>query len=375
MIKVLHLITDLSTGGAELMLFKLLTRMDSSRFNNLVVSMTDKGTVGSRLEALGIRVFTLGMRRGIPGPLALWRLCRLLKRERPDILQSWLYHADLMGLLAGRLVGGQATVWNLRCSYWDMRQYPKLTTAVVRFLTTMSSWPEAIVVNSKAGRRLHEELGYVARQWELIPNGFDLKDFHPDPQARIRFRQELGLPPTALLIGLVARFDPTKDHRTFLKACHLLLKNYGAVRFILVGAGVVSTNYALTSPITALGIEKYVHLLGERRDIATITAALDIACSSSSGEGFSNVIGEAMACGVPCVVTDVGDSAWIVGNTGKVVPSQNPASLAQGLAGLIELGEKGRERLGLAARQRIEEHFGLESVVGRYQNLYERLSG
>ena len=370
MIRITHLITDLEIGGAEMMLYKLLSHMDRSRFRNLVVSMTEKGPLSSKIKELGIPVFTLGMKFGVPNPLGLCRLLRLLLKQRPVILQTWLYHADFLGLLAGKIARLPRIIWNVRCSDMDMRHYSKFSTLVIRALAALSPIPEAVIVNSEAGCEFHERLKYRPRQWVLIHNGFDLDRFSPNSGARTKFRQELRLPRDSILIGLIARLDPMKDHVTFLKAAYLLLKNDSRVHFVLVGSEVSWENLELLAGIRSAGSGKHFHLLGEREDVPRIMAALDIATSSSTSEGFPNTIGEAMACEVPCVVTDVGDSAFLVSDTGKVVPPMNPEALAEGWQQMIELGEMGRRQLGAAARQRIKEHFNLSAIVERYEKFY-----
>lgn len=374
MIKLVHLITDLSIGGAEMMLYKLLGGMDRSRFHNVVVSMTGPGVLEERIRALGVPVLSLGMRPGAPDPPGFFRLIRFLGKDRPQILQTWLYHADLLGLLAGKCARVPAVVWNVRCSDVDLGKYSKLTAGVIRVLAALSPYPDVLVVNSEAGRRLHETLGYHPRRWDLIPNGFDLEVFHPDAAARPRFRAELGLASDALLIGLIARFDPMKDHDNFLQAAQCLLRRRAGVHFILAGRSVEPANTALAAAVRARGLEANVHLLGERRDMAYIMAALDILSSSSYGEGFPNVLGEAMASGVPCVATDVGDCARVVGDTGRVVPPKDPSALAEAWHELIEAGPMVRGRLGLSARDRIAAYFSLPVITTRYEALYERLA-
>lgn len=375
-IQILHLITDLNSGGAEMMLYKLLSNMNYSLFSNVVVSMTDKGFVGERIEALGIPVHALYMRRGVPDPLGMGKLLRLLKEQRPHILQTWLYHADLLGLIAGKLARVPVVAWNLRCSNMDMSQYSKMSASVVKLLAKLSSFPHAIIVNSEAGKKYHESIGYSSKRWQIIPNGFDLETFHPDPEARIKLRNELGLGSDAILIGLIARFDPMKDHKNFLHAAGLLLKKYPKkddIHFILVGRNIDPNNSDLTNTISDLELNNQMHLLGERNDTPFVTAALDIACSSSYGEGFPNTIGEAMACGLPCVVTDAGDSALVVGETGKVVQTKNPQAFADALFELISMGGETRKELGKSARQRIADYFSLDSIVHMYENLYREI--
>jgi glycosyltransferase involved in cell wall biosynthesis len=368
--RITHLITDLDSGGTEIMLYRLLSHMHHSSFQSSVVSMTDDGALGHKIQALGVPVFTLGMRHGVPNPLGLSRLLRLLRQQRPALLQTWLYHADLLGLLAGKLARVPAIVWNLRCSDMDMQHYSWTSTLVLRVLAALAVVPQAVLVNSEAGRQWHEKLGYNPRSWVHIPNGFDLSRFCPDEKARSRFRQSLALSSDSILIGLIARLDPMKDHSTFFKAAHLLLKNDSRVHFALVGSEISWENLQLSARTQSAEPDKHFHLLGEREDVPRIMAALDIATSSSSSEGFPNTIGEAMACEVPCVVTDVGDSAFLVSDTGKVVPPMDPEALAEGWQQMIELGEMGRRRLGAAARQRIKEHFNISAIVERYEKFY-----
>ena len=370
-----HLITGLGWGGAESMLCKLLSRIDRTRFSCSVISMVDGGGVAGLIESLDIPVKSLGLRRGEPNPLGLFRLMRLLRQERPCILQSWLYHADLAGILAGRICRVPAIAWNIRCSNLDRSHTPWLSRAVVRVLSRLSRAPEVVVVNSEVGKTFHASMGYRPRRWHLIPNGFDVKHFRPDPDARASVRQELGFAPDSRLVGLVARFHPMKDHQTFLRAAALLHERKSRANFVLVGRNVDYRNDTLVRMVRALGLTDSVRLLGERSDIQRIMAALDLfSLPSAFGEGWPNVIGEAMASGVPCVVTDVGDAAQIVGETGRVVPPRSPEVLAAAWHEILSLGADERARLSAAARARIEAHFSLPEIVAQYENLYEELA-
>lgn len=371
MITVLHLITGLSAHGAETMLYKLVARSDRGRFRHVVVSLTNVGTLGERLTALGVPLYTLGMRRGLPNPAAALRFLTLLRRVSPDVVQTWLYHADLLGLLSLLVRRGRVpVVWNIRSSY-----HPGLKSAVAKLCARLSALPTVVVVNSEAGRAIHADLGYHPRRWELIPNGFDLQTLAPDAAARESVRRELGLPGDARLIGLVARLDPQKDHRTFVQAAGILSRRRPEVHFLLVGQGITLKNTTLRQIIEAEGLLGKVHLLGERQDIHRLNAALDIASLSSVyGEGFPNVVGEAMACGVPCVVTDVGDSATIVGDTGRVVPLRDPHALAAAWQELLELGAEEGLALQRRARERIETFFSLDRIVRQYEEMYARLA-
>jgi len=357
------------------MLYKLVSRLDRQIFQNMVISLQDQGVMGGRISDLGIPVYALGMQPGRPNPLPFLRLVSLLRRQRPQILQTWLYHADLVGLLAGRLAGVPAIVWNLRCSEMQPADFSRGLSLITWMLARLSPWPQAILANSLAGRRDHERLGYRQPRWAIIPNGFDVDLFHPCTHDCADSRRDLGLPGTVPLIGLVARFHPMKDHANFLAAAAHLHKLRPEVNFVLVGQGVDTANIDLLNQINAMGLADCVHLMGERRDIAAITQILDLATSASAyGEGFPNAIGEAMACGVPCVVTAVGDSAYLVGETGEVVPPRDPAALAAAWQKILSLSDAKRQTLGRLARQRIVAHFSLDQVVRQYERFYLELA-
>jgi glycosyltransferase involved in cell wall biosynthesis len=370
MIRLVHVISDLDAGGAEVMLAKLVGAMDRSRFENVVVSLTDRGDVGGAIEAAGIPVLGLGMRRGGAALGALPRLIGMLRASRPALVQSWLYHADLAALLATRLAGRPPIVWNVRCSDMDLRRYARRTRFIVAALARCSRVPAAVVVNSRSGQAQHERLGYRPRRWVLIPNGFDLERFRPEPTAGPKLRGELGLPDDAVVIALVARVDPMKDHEGFLAAARRVTAARASARFVLVGRG----TEALAPRIDALGLRETVLTLGYRDDTDRLLPGADVACLSSTwGEGFPNVLGEAMACGVPCVTTDVGDAGAIVGDTGLVVPPGDPDALARALTALIDRGPAARAALGGAARARVAARYALPAIVLQYQALYTSL--
>ena len=370
MTTIVHLITGLEIGGAERMLTRLAAGSDRERFTTLVVSMTDAGKMGPLLIGAGIAVEALGMRRGLADPSGLARLLKILRRERPQVLQTWLYHADLLGLTARWLGQAPGLVWNVRCSEFVGSKAVRLA------LSRLSSMPDAVIVNSLAGQRFHQSLGYRPKRWEHIPNGIDTSELRPDEAARRRLRAALGIEEDMIAIGLPARYHPMKDHTTFLAAAAKLAQRRPEVVFALVGAGIEPGNRELTEAIAAHGLEHRVRLLGERQDMRAVYPGFDIAASSSAfGEGWPNVIGEAMSCGVPCVATDSGDSADILGPTGLVVPPRNPPALAAAWERLAALGPDERRRLGAEARERIVRHYDLAAVIGCYEALYDEISG
>jgi len=355
------------------MLVRLLSKMNGERFSNIAISVTDEGRLGRPLRDLGVPVHALEMRRGTLDPAGLWRLTRLLRQERPDLVQTWLYHSDLLGLIASRLTGVPRLAWNIRCSETDERYRTGLRGVLVRILSRLSAWPDVVIANSSAGVASHRRIGYHPRRWEMIPNGIDVDCFHEDAEARIDVRRELGLDQDCILVGLVARFDPLKDHPTFLRAAARLVQNGNDVRFVLIGAGMDSQNQELTQLIDTMGLAGRVFLLGERNDIPRLDAALDIGVCSSTGEGFPNMIAETMACGVPCVTTDVGDAAELVGASGISVPARDPDAMAAAFRELLDAGVEGRRQRGEAARRQIAGHFDLATMVSRYEALYTEL--
>ncbi len=371
---IAHLITDLNTGGAERMLEKLVSRMDRNRFRSIVVSMTDIGPIGENIIAEKIPVFNLRMISGRANLIGTARYFRFLWRAPVDIIQSWLYHADLLGLLIGKLARVKRVVWGIRCSDMDFKNYRTLTNMTVKLNSKLSFMTDAIVVNSMIGQKVHREMGYREEKMFFIPNGFDTEKYRPDNSARKRLRDQLGLQNDAILIGIVARWDPMKDQMNFLKAASLLAEKLDSVHFVMVGLGIDSSNKRIMSFMNNRSLKDRIHLLGLRNDVSRVMAALDVLSSSSAyGEGFSNTLGEAMACGIPCVATDVGDSARIVGETGLVVPPKNPEALANAWKRLIDIGQEGRRGLGISARKRIQEHFEISKVVKQYEGLYTSL--
>ena len=373
--KILHVITDLDTGGAEMMLLKLLSRLDPEKFAPHVVSLLRPGPVAERIKKLGVGVSDLGLSRGLPTPGAFLRLSKIIKDFNPDIVQTWMYHADLIGFLAAKLARTGKVIWNIRCSNMELADYRPLTRWTLTINTRLSRFPACVVTNSYQAKEYHLGLGYRPRRFEVIPNGFDLDAFRPDESAGADLRRELNIPDNAPLIGLAARFDPMKGHDTFTEAAGLLLKTRPDVHFVLCGSGITKHNQALAEAARRAGLEKNAHLLGPRPDMPRIMAALNVATLSSSyGEGFPNVLGEAMACGTPCVVTDVGDSARIVGDTGLVAAPRDPQALARAWKRMLDMPEEERTALGRAARDRIRGHYSLETVTKRYAKLYEEIA-
>ena len=358
------------------MLLRLLSRLDRQRFLPSVISLLQLGPVGEKIEQLGISVRSLGMQPGIPNLVSIWRLVCWLRHDRPQVMQTWMYHADLLGSVAARLAGHIPIAWGVRHSDPLTQGYGPLTVPTVKLCARLSRWiPKRIVCCSEASRQAHVAFGYAVDKMLVIPNGVDLAALRPDPEARRVTRQALAIPTEAPVIGLVGRFHPQKDHQNFVCAAKLLVSVQPSVYFVLCGEGVTWDNRELVAWIDHAGIRANCRLLGRREDVPQLMASFDLATSSSCfGESFANVVSEAMSCGVPCVVTDVGDSAHIVGQTGIVVPPRDAAALARAWERMLDLGREQLVQTGLQARQRIQDHFDLPNIVDRYQAMFEELT-
>src|SRR5262245_6418080 len=371
--KVVFIITSLAKGGAQMMLLKLLQRLDS-RFSPHVISLTTLGDIGPQIANLGIPVEAINM-SAASTPAAFIRLIRRLRALRPQVVHTWLYRADLIGGLAARAAGTPVVAWTIRHGNLDADKNKRSTLAVVWLCARLSSWvPTSILSCSENARRVHIKRGYRADKIKVVPNGFDLASFRPDPAARDSVRAELNLEPQTPLIGWIGRFHPQKNLEGFFDAAALLHRRLPQVHFLLAGEGLEAANLVISRTIKRSGLEQAVHLLGVRSDMPRLMAAIDVLASSSSGEAFSNVLGEAMSCAVPCAVTDVGDSALIVGDTGPVVAPNDMRSLAVELEGLLRLSPQERVALGERARERVAQHFELGNVVKQFERFYDRLA-
>lgn len=372
-LRILFVINDIDIGGAERMLLKVTSQLAPSH-DLTVASLTQRGALASEFEQVGADVIALGMRGPLSLPGAVARLAREVRARRPQLMSTWMYHADLVGGLAARLAGLPAVAWNIRHGDLSPAHTSLATRAVVRTNALLSSMlPKKILCCSETARRTHVEFGYREERFHLIPNGFDLQKFRPSSEARTSVRQELGLRDDDLLIGLVARWHPHKDQPGFIRAAATLGRQHGNAHFVLVGDDCNTDNPELVRLIAEAELGGKIHLLGRRNDIPRLTAALDIATSSSIGEGFSNTLGEAMACAVPCVATDVGDSAYIVGTTGKIVPPSDPPALAQAWAELVTAPDTVRRELGERARERVSQKFELGVVARQYEAAFREI--
>jgi len=384
-VKALFIVTGLASGGAESMMTEVILRGKREGHESMVISLTGDHPLGARLREAGIAVHALNLSLRFPNPFVVFRIARLMRDFQPDLTQTWMYHADLLGSLASVLPGARPSVriaggvhpkapllWAIHHSAADPETFAPRTRLVLRLNAILSRWlPDRIICCAESARETHVTAGYRADKMIVIFNGVDTARFQPNPAAREDVRRELRLDPKVFLVGLFARFHPTKDHATFIQAASIFHRDNPDAHFLLTGSGVTDGNPALTKALDEAGIRSQCHLLGQRSDIPRLLPALDALVSSSRSEAFPLIIVEAMASGVPCVVTDVGDSALIVGETGEVVRPGNPPEMA---AALQTLRASRLDELGKLARKRVESLYNLDLAAARYWNTYGELS-
>jgi glycosyltransferase involved in cell wall biosynthesis len=360
---VLHVIPGLHTGGAEHRLAALVTAKRKQPFSQIIVDLKGgargDSTLADGVRAAGIAVHHFGGQMALDFPFILFRLRNLIRQVRPIAIQSWLYYADLASLWALELSGQRDTTrlyWGIRNSDMKRRHYRRALGWTVNACAKRSARPDAVVANSFAGRDVHRALGFVPRTFPVIPNGIDTKRFRPHQSTRARIRAQLGVPDGKMVVIHVARVDPMKDHTSLVVVAEALPD----IQFIMAGSG--------TGKIDA---PPNLKALGHRHDIPDLYAAADLLLSTSTfGEGFPNAIAEAMACGVPVVATDVGDSRRIVSDTGVIVSPRDVTAMVAAITEIRTEPEPKRNARASAARKRIEDHYSLARMVGAFDALH-----
>lgn len=370
--KVVHVISGLKDGGAEAVLYRLCSR-DASSNHHVVVSLAGMGRYGHRLVESNVTVKTLGMTPGRFSLRAFWRLFLLLRKENPNVVQTWMYHADLIGGVAARLAGFKNLVWGVHHSTLEVGSSKRIIIWIARLAGQLSWLPAKIIVCSQRAMVVHESLGYPAARMRFVPNGYDLTAFCRQPEAGQALKATLGLSADVPLIGTVGRYNPQKDHANLLRALAILKQRNTAFTCILVGTDMTPDNHELVALIKQLDLADCVYLLGVRQDIPVVMSALDLHVLSSSSEAFPNVVAEAMACETPNVVTDVGDAAYIVGETGWVVPPKDAQALAAAIeSALAEQSQPSWPERGAAARRRVANNFSIDQMVNAYHQVWNQ---
>lgn len=373
--KLLHVITGLGSGGAEAVMSRVIAGATDDE--HVVVSLTGGDVYADVLQARHVPVHVLDMRRGRISPSAMKRLRAIVRETKPDVVQTWMYHADLLGGIAARRAGARNVVWGVHHS--SLAADTSLSTRLVaRACAALSRVvPRRIICCSVPARDVHAGIGYARDKMVVISNGVDLDAFAPDPAAGGRIRRELGIPAAARVCGMVARWHPLKDHPTLLAALAPLRESPVDWRAILAGPGMTTANAELMAHVRRHRLEDRVLCVGPRGDVPGIMNALDLHVLSSAGEAFGNVTVEAMACGTPAVVTDVGAGAFVVGSTGWVVPARNPGLLQAAIAGAFAQMADATdwERRRDAARGRAVAEFGADRMVREYQRVWRGAAG
>lgn len=371
-VHVLHLIPTLERAGAENALARLVRHSDPTRVRHTIVSLTSRGPLAEPVEAAGATVLALNCRGYASTLAALPRLVGHVRAAGPDVIQGWMTHANILAWVA-RALGAPAArlAWNLRAPGRGLIHESALTRALTRAAALASRRVDLMIANSSAAMKDFLGFGYAPREHAVVPNGFDLEAFRPDAAERDRARAALGLSPDAVAFGLVGRFHPVKGHKLFVEAAAEIARSRPRAAFVLVGAGTADSP-ELDALLARHGVAGRFHRLGERSDVAQVMQALDVVCAPSFYEGFPNVVGEAMASGLPCITTDVSDVRDILGDAGLIVPVGDTAALSAAMASLAD-DDRVRRRMGDAARGRVEERYSIGLVADRYQQLYAAL--
>lgn len=372
MLKITHVIIGLDVGGAERSLQKLIK--GSKLCHHSVISLTSIGRVGQELLADGINVKALGLRK-INIFLVSYRLFKIIRSHPPQVLQTWMYHADLIGGLIAWFAGCKNIIWNIRNTQYTLRYFSK-KSLLIRLSAILSYIvPKAIVSCSWAGKEFHEKLGYNRKKITVITNGFEeslnkSNAIKYEDEVFFSDAQEKNYP----IIGVAGRFDLLKGYDIFFDAISQLLETNKKFKVVMIGKGLTWDNKSFASLIPEQMTKNELFLTGELDNIAPLLSKCDFLCLPSRAEGFPNVVGEAMMLELPCVVTNVGDAAHIVGDTGYVVNPENSADLADGLSKMMEIDANQRIAMGRLAKHRIVENFNNRFIVRDYENLYLRLS-
>jgi glycosyltransferase involved in cell wall biosynthesis len=370
--KIIHIITSLNIGGAEQVLKQFLLSAPDAQRNTLVISLKNLGKIGEELQSRGFEVVALNMRSFLAFPVGFFRLYRLIRHYRPDIVQTWLYHADLIGGVVAKFAGVKNIVWGIHTV--ELREKAYFTEVIRKLLAWFSySIPSKIICVAEASRKKHIALGYDASKMVVIGNGFDMSALQSTPTLRSEFRQAFGLGDQDVVIGTLGRLSQVKGQDVFIRSAGLIAEVYPNVRFLMIGRELEATNKIVMEWINATGFTDRFVLTGERPDVAVVLSAMDIFCLSSRSEAFPLVLGEAMAMGLPCVSTDVGDTGVLLGDTGLLVHKDDYEALTVGLKQMLDMSEDERTALGERAKLRVQNEFTLEQTHKKFEAVYAEL--
>jgi len=361
-LKIFLVVRSLDVGGTERQLLVLARGLALRGHHVTVAVFYPDGALEKQFHSSGLTVLNLA-KSGRWNLLSFFlRALRAVRGVEPDVLYGFLTTANILAVFLKPFLSGTRTVWGIRSAVVDLSRYDWLSRLSYKMESKLSRFADLIICNSRAGRDYAVMHGYTSSRMTVVPNGIDTEYFKPDLASRERIRREWGINADEILIGLVGRLDPMKDHQTFLQAAALISRERPEARFVCVGDGTKVYAESLYRVAHDLGLDRRLLWIRSSLDVMAVYNALDVLVSSSSGEGFPNVVGEAMACGIPCVVTNVGDCAEIVGKTGEVVPARSPEALCQGVVLMLT---RVSVSLGRDARARIVEYFSQELLISR----------
>jgi glycosyltransferase involved in cell wall biosynthesis len=365
---IVHIINGLESGGAETTMFNLCTYDKNNK--HIVISLVDEGRYFKLLQEHKIEVYCLDLKGKGWLVAKFYKLFKLLKTIKPDVVQTWMYHSDLIGGVVARLAGVKKVFWGIRNSILTSKLSKRSTIVVSRICSVLSNVvPFKIICCADKALTVHAKLGYCRSKLHVINNGYVLSKFSQNPALASDFLAEINHSDAEVLFGCVGRFDPNKDHKNLLDALAIVKQQGIAFRCCLVGNQMTTDNKQLMAWITENSLQQQIILSGLRSDIPAVMNALDIHILSSVAEAFPNVLCEAMACGIPCVTTDVGDAAIIVADTGWVVPAADATALADAIIAAVQARSNAaawQERRA-ACRDRIVVNFSVDKMVSAYQ--------
>lgn len=369
--KIQHVIIGLEVGGAEMMLKRLIeSHAGNPGYQHSVISLTDLGSVGRQLAEQGVSIRAMGMRSPLDIFRVLPRLRRALRESKPDVVQTWMYHSDLLGGLAARWAGIKNVIWCIHSTDANPGG-SRMTPFVMRACALLSSWvPRRILCVAEASKRVHVAAGYDASRMLVVPNGLDLSRLVATEDQRLDLRAGCGFTADHFVIGTVGRFNPAKDYENFVRAAGIVAAQCENVRYLMVGSKLDRENAVLARWIAETGYADRFVLLGERSDAAVCLAAMDAFCLSSRSEALPTVVAEAMALGVPCVATDVGDTANLVGDAGVIVRPEDPVRLAEALVRMASTPGQERATLGKKSKERVRSEYTIERARARFESIY-----
>ena len=370
----LHIITSLNIGGAESMLHRLIKFKPELIDSTIVVSLTDDGKIGLMLKDMGVTVISLEMHNWFSILSVIFKLKKIIQKEKPKIIHTWMYHANLLGGIAALMANNKNIIWSIRRS--NLKYSESISTFFVMKIGALLSniIPRKIVSVAESGVKNHEKYGYKKNKMIVIPNGFDLIKLKRDLLQRKIIRRKLDIFDDQLIIGSVGRFHDSKDYESLVASAPAVIRKFKNIKYMLIGRDIDSKNFTLMNWIAKTGYSSHFLLLGEINDVAKYMSAMDIFCLSSITEGFPNVVGEAMSMALPCVVTDVGDIKKLVGDTAIIVEPSNKQMLSQGLCEMLSHNTVKRNKIGLKGRQKVEGEFPLSLICKKYYDLYASMS-